>query len=138
MKSECSSNGIIVMQVGLLSAEVLLKHYGELRQIWLLANFLDHSLHRALQTSLTSGWSKEDLLQAWLEDAESVCDKAGVDMPKELGEGDFLAISEESRQDRLRVEGVQNAIDCGICCMVVDDHVQVPCDHHFCKDCWRE
>ncbi len=83
-----------------------------------------------------TGWSKEELLQAWLEDAEGVCAEAGVDMPEGDGQ-DFLAGEATTPQGRPK-EGGETFIECNICCMEIHHHVTVPCDHHFCRDCWRE
>lgn len=81
---------------------------------------------------MVAGWSKEGLLQAWLEDAEGVCVETGVDMP-DGGGADFLA------REGATVQGPEKEVmECGICCMEIDHHVVVPCDHHFCRHCWRE
>ena len=94
------------------------------------------------------GWSKEDLLGAWLSSPRAVCDKAGVDMPAldAPGNSDFLG---EHAPDLLQgaegatptpAEGAEKSaeVECGICCGSCDSHVTVPCGHHFCRECWKE
>ena len=90
----------------------------------------------SLSLSLHIGWSKEQLLDAWMDNAEEVCEKAGVQLPSELGvhnldvgEGSHIVLDEGvSREEH----------ECGICCMDCPLEVFVPCRHHFCKDCWKQ
>ena len=66
-----------------------------------------------------------------------VCEKAGVQLPSSLGVHNLL-------DDGLEDRGQANSNDleleweCGICCVSSAAEVQVPCEHHFCKDCWKE
>ena len=81
-----------------------------------------------------SGWSKEELLEAWMRDPAEVCEKAGVQLPSSLG------IHNLDGGEGLLMGGAypENEQECGICCLPSSVEVQVPCEHHFCKDCWKE
>lgn len=75
------------------------------------------------------GWSKEELMQAWLGNPEAVCEEVGVERPLE-GNHDSLRVSQ------VGVAG--GGAECGICCLTCDHNVEVACGHHFCKSCWKE
>lgn len=90
------------------------------------------------ETNDAPGWSKENLLQAWIENSESVCEEAGVEKPQD-GSQDFL--SEEDTPLQVGMTGSDDEMvlsDCGICCVACEQNVPVPCGHHFCRDCWKE
>lgn len=87
-------------------------------------------------TISTLGWSKETLLQAWIENPEQVCEEAKVDMPGDggldyLGGGNSVpALPAEAEEGEVR--------DCGICYESGATNIQIPCGHHFCDSCWKE
>lgn len=66
-----------------------------------------------------------------------VCENAGVQLPSSLGVHNLL-------DDGFGERGKMNSSDfeleweCRICCLSSAPEVQVPCEHHFCKDCWKE
>ena len=78
-----------------------------------------------------TGWSKEDLLEAWMNDSEAVCVEVGVDMPRDNVSQDFLDIATSPS-----LEVCVNEDECGICYMPCE-YLPVPCGHQFCRDCWR-
>lgn len=85
---------------------------------------------------LMLGWSKEDLLQAWLEDSGAVCVLAGIDMPGDAALQDFLGTVTLPPVE-VGVPGNGVTTECSICCTSCEP-LQVPCGHHFCRDCWKE
>lgn len=81
------------------------------------------------------GWSKEELLQEWLKDSEKVCVEAGVDLPQGGGLDMFAGgVGPEQQENEVKEEMEK---ECGICCMLIHQRVLVPCEHHFCRDCWK-
>ena len=73
-----------------------------------------------------------------MRDAADVCDKAGVQMPSSLGihnmdDGERLMV-----ESACRASSASSERECGICCLPSAVEVQVPCEHHFCRDCWKE
>ena len=70
-----------------------------------------------------------------MRDAADVCEKAGVQMPSSLG---IHNMDEGERQTVEASRHVSSERECGICCLPSAVDVQVPCEHHFCGDCWKE
>lgn len=98
-----------ILGVCLQSAETLLKHYG---------------------------WSKENLLEAWVDDSEAVCAEVGVDMPRDHISQDFLDVVTSPSLEVGMNENEDIATECSIC-YVPCECLPVPCGHQFCRDCWR-
>lgn len=87
-----------------------------------------------------TGWSKEELLQAWVENSERVCELTGLQLAQDASR-DFLSAELSGLSVTMGDEGVEDemmSVECGICCASCDLSVQVPCAHHFCRDCWKE
>lgn len=81
------------------------------------------------------GWSKEELLDAWMENARETCEKAGVELPSNLGTHNLdTPISAVVGSDRGRVR----EIECAVCLVEFSPDIKVPCGHTFCRDCWRQ
>ena len=76
-------------------------------------------------------WSKEVLLEAWVEDPAQVCEKSGVDLPLELG-------AHHLDQECVSHVGGEDVRECAVCYLTTPLEVVVPCQHHFCKDCWKQ
>ncbi len=76
-------------------------------------------------------WSKEALLDAWMDNAALVCEGSGVDLPQELG---------THQLDAECVGGINSDAvrECEVCCLATPIEVLVPCDHHFCTTCWKQ
>ena len=77
------------------------------------------------------GWSKEELLQAWLQDPTAVCEEVGIERPTE-GVHEFGSLLTQ------QVGVAEGGAECGICFMPYDNVVQVSCGHLFCVSCWKE
>ena len=92
-----------------------------------------------LPPSLPQGWSKEQLLEAWMEDPTEVCEKAGVQLPANLGTHnlDTPATATLPRSPGEEGEGEEER-ECGVCVVNFTPDIEVPCGHVFCRDCWRE
>lgn len=69
-----------------------------------------------------------------MRDPADVCEKAGVQLPASLG----IHNLDEGEGLQMSMVGNESERECGICCLQSEVEVQVPCEHHFCKDCWKE
>ncbi|XP_065834133.1 ankyrin repeat and IBR domain-containing protein 1-like isoform X2 [Oscarella lobularis] len=94
-------------------------------------------------------WSKEALLEAWMENATSACEKAGVKLPDTddvfatVNDIDVEMKAESSRETEEEVTAAEGRDKCTIC----EDNVVVlaggrglipiPCGHSFCSQCWE-
>ncbi|CAI8031040.1 Ankyrin repeat and IBR domain-containing protein 1 [Geodia barretti] len=87
------------------------------------------------------GWSKEQLLEAWMENPTEVCEKAGVQLPTNLGTHNLdtpSVVSPPRGPPGEEVEGEEGGErECGVCVVTFVPDVEVPCGHVFCRDCWR-
>ncbi|XP_074650800.1 ankyrin repeat and IBR domain-containing protein 1-like isoform X2 [Tubulanus polymorphus] len=96
-------------------------------------------------------WSREMLLEAWMEDPIECCNKCGVTPPasvhQELKPTDSHTIrtaTTSAAASRLENSSSrwQTQIDviCDICACLIpgnEDEVPMTCDHQFCRDCWQ-
>ena len=102
---------------------------------------LSPSLPPSLLPSLPPGWSKEQLLEAWMENPTEVCEKAGVQLPTNLGTHNLdtpSVVSPPRGPPGEEVEGEEGGErECGVCVVTFVPDVEVPCGHVFCRDCWR-
>ena len=80
-----------------------------------------------------AGWSKEDLLEAWMNDPAGACEQAGVEMPAVLSV-DNLDECVRPRDNKQ----LEATVECGICYLPVEELVEIPCEHVFCQDCWQQ
>eukprot|EP00731_Ephydatia_muelleri_P020266 Em0012g1091a len=79
-------------------------------------------------------WSKEQLLQAWVENPGAVCEDAGVMLPENLNIENIDIV--HGVPDAMTPEDKQS--ECGVCTTPCVPGVVMPCDHVFCKDCWQQ
>lgn len=87
-----------------------------------------------IELCLCADWCKETLLDAWMEDSAAVCEKAGVELPTELGDDQL----DEECEGRVGDERCDTEKECGVCCLPTPPEVVVPCQHHFCSSCWKQ
>ncbi|XP_064646454.1 ankyrin repeat and IBR domain-containing protein 1-like isoform X2 [Lineus longissimus] len=86
-------------------------------------------------------WSREQLLEAWMEDAIACCEKCGVTPPPSIfvekpGLSE-LHHAELSLQNRSMGH---MEIVCDICASLIpgtEEPVDMSCDHQFCRGCWE-
>lgn len=85
---------------------------------------VDNYAARALL--MTYGWSRELLVDAWNDNKEEVCEKAGLV---------FSGGKVKQSHGALYAE----ELECGICYTEIQPErtVDIPCKHVFCEECWR-
>lgn len=103
-----------------------------------MVRYIQLMCHGLSSHSIPSGWSKEELLQAWLEDSATVCTVTGVEMPggDDTATQDFLSVATPPIERGMSDTEEMPAAECGIC-YASCDHLSVPCGHHFCRECWK-
>lgn len=69
-------------------------------------------------------WSREILLERWMKDPQSCCQRAGVPYPHTIPEEKSIQIDEE-----------EEAL-CGICLSPLKTVLSLDCGHKFCRACW--
>ena len=111
-------NYCIDVQISLFTAEALLRRYGKCL-----------SENTCLFDSIE--WSKETLLEAWMNDPAGTCDGAGVQLPAILS---IDNIDQSLLLDKNHAEDIV----CNICYLPTKESIVVPCKHTFCKDCWQQ
>lgn len=89
---------------------------------------------RPMNKVILIGWSKEQLLQAWVENPGAVCEDAGVMLPENLNIENIDIV--HGVPDAMTPEDKQS--ECGVCTTPCVPGVVMPCDHVFCKDCWQQ
>ncbi|CAB4001877.1 ankyrin repeat and IBR domain-containing 1-like [Paramuricea clavata] len=94
-----------------------------------MADMLQISLSMAEGLLRYFDWSRESLLEAWIDDPIAACEKAGV------------TPSQESEIENSLVDDQPNEnYECTICYETLDVEmfsVSVPCGHKFCTSCWK-
>nr|KAG5714730.1 hypothetical protein BaRGS_000218 [Batillaria attramentaria] len=87
-------------------------------------------------------WSRETLLEAWMEDPIACCQKCGVTPPASL-------FSEKPQVQESLASPLPSPshatspsleVECNICTLVfllADEPVHMTCTHQFCRDCWE-
>ncbi|CAF1628062.1 unnamed protein product [Rotaria magnacalcarata] len=81
-------------------------------------------------------WSKESLLQSWIEDPIGCCEISGVNPP--------LSILHERGLTTIDIndfDTVHLSKECEICLKKFESGVErivISCDHQFCKECWQQ
>ncbi|UJR25225.1 hypothetical protein I4U23_006577 [Adineta vaga] len=81
-------------------------------------------------------WSKEYLLQSWIEDPIRCCEISGVNPPLSLLHERGLTTIDINDFDTVNLSN-----ECGICLKQFESGVErivISCDHQFCKDCWEQ
>ncbi|KAK3082836.1 hypothetical protein FSP39_006705 [Pinctada imbricata] len=84
-------------------------------------------------------WSRETLLEAWMSDPLSCCDKCGVIPPPSV----FCDKPQvqESLVSHSNAELTLSTLTCDICTQsyrMQKENIEISCEHKFCKDCWTE
>lgn len=92
-----------------------------------------HESASPLMSPSVSGWSKEQLVEAWMESPADVCEQAGVQLPKNLGSHNL-----DGCHQRKLGDGEREEMECGVCALPYQKDIEVPCGHLFCRDCWRQ
>ncbi|XP_046859587.1 ankyrin repeat and IBR domain-containing protein 1-like [Xenia sp. Carnegie-2017] len=95
------------------------------------ADMLQVSLFMAEGLLRYFDWSREALLQAWIDDPISACEAAGVTSSSQ-SETQTVHYEEE--------ENVNTKLECSICCdsyNVDMFSVSLSCAHRFCINCWK-
>ena len=74
-----------------------------------------------------------------MEDPTDVCEKAGVQLPANLGTHNLDTPATATLPRSPGEEGeVEEERECGVCVVNFTPDIEVPCGHVFCRDCWRE
>ena len=81
-------------------------------------------------------WSKEALLDAWMTNPQSTCEKAGVDLPTILSV-DNIDTNNTNDEDDVFVQE-KLVVECSICYCDCCNDIQIPCEHVFCTECWQQ
>lgn len=70
-----------------------------------------------------------------MESPADVCEKAGVQLPKNLGSHNL----DSYPQHKLELGGGEVEVrECGVCALPYQKDIEVPCGHMFCRDCWKQ
>ncbi|XP_030056106.1 ankyrin repeat and IBR domain-containing protein 1 isoform X1 [Microcaecilia unicolor] len=117
------------------------------------ADMLQAPLFTAEALLRAHDWDREKLLEAWMCNPESCCQRSGVQMPTPPPSGynawDTLPSPRTPRTTRSSVTspdeislspGDMDTPLCGICMCnisVFEDPVDIPCGHDFCRTCWE-
>ncbi|XP_015908622.2 ankyrin repeat and IBR domain-containing protein 1 isoform X1 [Parasteatoda tepidariorum] len=98
-------------------------------------------------------WSRQSLLDAWMRDPVTCCNKVGITPPSSAvnfsaTQDSLKACCEQIQQEYhnetlnspVHTVVVKEEIMCGICMkdMSTEETLQVPCLHQFCQECWKE
>ena len=69
------------------------------------------------------------------------CDAAGVQLPTELGvdnlDQPLMAATKEGGGGGGGGGGGEGE-ECGVCMLPSPREIRVPCEHHFCRECWQQ
>ncbi|KAM6899830.1 ankyrin repeat and IBR domain-containing protein 1-like isoform 2-T2 [Xenentodon cancila] len=121
------------------------------------ADMLQAPLFTAEALLRAHDWDREKLLEAWMSDAESCCQRSGVAMPTPPPSGynawdtlpsprtprtprSPLTLTLTSPTDSCLTPGEEGMATCGICLCsisVFEDPVDMSCGHEFCRSCWE-
>ena len=71
-----------------------------------------------------------------MDNPTEACEKAGVQLPTNLGTHNMDAPTPLSPPDPSGEEGEER--ECGVCVLEFPPDIAVPCGHFFCRDCWRQ
>ena len=72
-----------------------------------------------------------------MENPSDTCERAGVQLPSNLGTHNIDA-SSVAPQREVRERGGVEVRECGVCVLPCPPDIEVPCGHFFCRDCWRQ
>ena len=99
-----------------------------------------------------SEWSKESLLQSWIDDPIRCCEISGVNPPLSILHERGLTTIDITHFDTVHlskeVPCCPSAVSllplcnlqCGICLKEFEsgsERIVISCDHQFCKECWQ-
>ncbi|ELU11727.1 hypothetical protein CAPTEDRAFT_112704 [Capitella teleta] len=86
-------------------------------------------------------WSREMLLEAWMDDPIACCDKCGVVPPSSvLSELPTTAIQNDLEPVLTPSPSQVTSTVCDICACTIpspEEPVNMTCDHQFCRSCWE-
>lgn len=72
-----------------------------------------------------------------MDNPTDACEKAGVQLPKNLGTHNFDTPSVVQCKGECSKGGEVEEMECGICVLSSAPDIETPCGHFFCRDCWR-
>ncbi|XP_060938025.1 ankyrin repeat and IBR domain-containing protein 1-like [Limanda limanda] len=117
------------------------------------ADMLQAPLFTAEALLRAHDWDREQLLEAWMNNAEECCQRSGVQMPNPLPSGcnawDTLPSPRTPRTTRSSISSPdqislmpadEESSLCGICMSsisVFEEPVDMSCGHEFCRACWE-
>ncbi|XP_055759422.1 ankyrin repeat and IBR domain-containing protein 1-like isoform X2 [Salvelinus fontinalis] len=117
------------------------------------ADMLQTPLFTAEALLRAHDWDRENLLEAWMSNAEECCQRSGVHMPSAPPSGhnawDTLPSPRTPRTTRSSITspdeislspGDDDRTLCGICMCplsIFEEPVDVSCGHEFCRACWE-
>ncbi|XP_072034933.1 ankyrin repeat and IBR domain-containing protein 1-like [Amphiura filiformis] len=88
-------------------------------------------------------WSREALLEGWMNDPAECCENSGVKPPENLGsfvaEHQLTTMDAATPDEKTEEEDQDDdAVMCDICTCGIEISVDTPCSHQFCKACWEK
>jgi ankyrin repeat/IBR domain-containing protein 1 len=95
------------------------------------SELLGISLFTAEALLRTHEWSKESLVNEWMNDPKGTCEKAGVQLPAVLSIDNICQPVQLART-------ISSTVDCSICYIDISRPAAIPCGHTFCNDCWKQ
>uniref|UniRef100_A0A8K9XXH4 Ankyrin repeat and IBR domain-containing protein 1 n=1 Tax=Oncorhynchus mykiss TaxID=8022 RepID=A0A8K9XXH4_ONCMY len=117
------------------------------------ADMLQTPLFTAEALLRAHDWDRENLLEAWMSNAEECCQRSGVHMPSAPPSGhnawDTLPSPRTPRTTRSSITspdeislspGDDERTPCGICMCplsIFEEPVHMSCGHEFCRACWE-
>ncbi|XP_031559595.1 ankyrin repeat and IBR domain-containing protein 1-like [Actinia tenebrosa] len=79
-------------------------------------------------------WSREKLVEAWMNDAKAACEKAGVKLPEGYTDGDIDTFTFRHED---RTASPKTSEHCLICADEIDELLALSCGHATCYNCWE-
>uniref|UniRef100_A0AAZ3PGV0 Ankyrin repeat and IBR domain-containing protein 1 n=1 Tax=Oncorhynchus tshawytscha TaxID=74940 RepID=A0AAZ3PGV0_ONCTS len=117
------------------------------------ADMLQTPLFTAEALLRAHDWDRENLLEAWMSNAEECCQRSGVHMPSAPPSGynawDTLPSPRTPRTTRSSITspdeislspGDDDRTPCGVCMCplsIFEEPVDMSCGHEFCRACWE-
>lgn len=102
------------------------------------SELLGVSLFTAEALLRNNGWSKEELLDSWMNDPSGTCEKAGVELPTILSLDNIDESLITPNVTGKNINKIREEEECSICCLPITENIIVPCNHMFCNDCWTQ
>ena len=73
-----------------------------------------------------------------MADPLECCEKSGVEMPTDLTADNLDQPSVATGPEAMDEGGGPEGVECGICTLPCAAVIQVPCEHTFCGECWKQ